>query len=85
MLTSEMLLLMLLWGIFGHWQNIRRIRKAKRRLAAGRAWWGHPEIWPVHGLELTLDKNANCLAAASMKTFFSSSTHFTGTFYCRGA
>lgn len=77
MLTSEMLLLLLLWGIFGHWQNIRRIRKAKRRLAAGRAWWGHPTIWSVHSLELGLDKNANCLAALHQEDlpFFFNSFH----------
>jgi hypothetical protein len=67
---------MLLWGIFGHWQNIRRIRKAKRRLAAGRAWWGQQKYGPCTAGARTLDKNdANCLAAASMETFFSSSTH----------
>lgn len=64
---------MLLWGIFGHWQNIRRIRKAKRRLAAGQAWWGQAKVARAQPGARALDKSANCSAAASTKTFFSSS------------
>lgn len=74
---------MLLWGIFGHWQNIRRIRKAKRRLAAGQAWWGQSHMARAQPVACTLHKKRKLSGGRineDLPFFFNS---FTGTFYCR--